>query len=442
MLRTFRAFLEFCYTARRNVHNEKSLIELNDALGRFHKYRTIFETVGVRPQGFSLPRQHSMCHYYQLICLFGAPNGLCSSITESKHIKAVKEPWRRSSRHKALGQMLLTNQRLDKLAAARVDFTKRGMLEGTCLSHVVRKFGNWHLNSRVGHSWGLTMCSHQGRDEDNVNEADDADEVVPHAATIRDHDDGAVDGPTVDAHVDMAKATHKFVFLPVSMESYKSSGTDGKVMVTDLAIQIDVPDFPTMIRCFLYDQLYPNCPLTSSNVPLFTCPSFDGIISVHNSAATMYYAPSDQSGVGGMRRELIWATSSWRKGPPRYDCIFVNAGPNGGIHGLDVARVTLFFSFKFQNEVYPCALVDWFVCFGNEPDEGTGMWIVEPELDVDGERLISIIHLDCIFRAAHLIGVNGQGFLLKELQYHQSLDAFAMFYVNRFIDYHAFSIIS
>ena len=82
------------------------------------------------------------------------------------------------------------------------------------------------------------------------------------------------------------------------------------------------------------------------------------------------------------------------------------------------------------------------MCFGNEPDEGTGMWIVEPELDVDGERLISIIHLDCIFRAAHLIGVNGQGFLLKELQYHQSLDAFAMFYVNRFIDYHAFSIIS
>jgi hypothetical protein len=49
----------------------------------------------------------------------------------------VKEPWRHSSRFEALRQMLLTNQRLDKLAAARVDFTERGMLKGTCLSSVL-----------------------------------------------------------------------------------------------------------------------------------------------------------------------------------------------------------------------------------------------------------------------------------------------------------------
>jgi hypothetical protein len=64
-----------------------------------------------------------------MIRLFGAPNGLCSSITEAKHIKAVKEPWRRSNRDRPLKQMLLINQRLDKLAAAHVDFTRRGMLE-------------------------------------------------------------------------------------------------------------------------------------------------------------------------------------------------------------------------------------------------------------------------------------------------------------------------
>jgi hypothetical protein len=46
-------------------------------------------------------------------------------------IKAVKEPWWRSSRFNALSQMLLTNQRLDKLAAARVDFSQCGMLQGT-----------------------------------------------------------------------------------------------------------------------------------------------------------------------------------------------------------------------------------------------------------------------------------------------------------------------
>lgn len=142
MVRALRAFLEFTYIARRNTQDTKSIRELEDALKRFHQHRTIFEEVGVRVAGFNLPRQHALRHYSSLIRDFGAPNGLCSSITESKHIKAVKEPWRRSSKFEAMGQMLLTNQRLDKLAAARVDFTRRGMLNGTCLSDVLYRLGD------------------------------------------------------------------------------------------------------------------------------------------------------------------------------------------------------------------------------------------------------------------------------------------------------------
>ena len=56
---------------------------------------------------------------------------------ESKHIKAVKEPWHCSSHYKALGQMLLTNQQMDKLAASHVDFTKHGILKGTCLDSLL-----------------------------------------------------------------------------------------------------------------------------------------------------------------------------------------------------------------------------------------------------------------------------------------------------------------
>jgi hypothetical protein len=37
--------------------------------------------------------------------------------------------------------MLLTNQRLNKLATLRVDYTQRGMLGGTCLSTVVAEQG-------------------------------------------------------------------------------------------------------------------------------------------------------------------------------------------------------------------------------------------------------------------------------------------------------------
>jgi hypothetical protein len=140
MVRCIRAFLEFCYTAQQDVHDENSLKELDDALKRFHHYRNIFTTTGVR-KDFNLPRQHAMKHYLSLIQAFGSPNGLCSSITESKHIQAVKEPWRRSNRYNAIGQMLLTNQRLDKLNALRIDFGQRGMLNGTCLTQFLRQQG-------------------------------------------------------------------------------------------------------------------------------------------------------------------------------------------------------------------------------------------------------------------------------------------------------------
>lgn len=140
MVRTFRAFLEFCYLVRRSIITEKTLEQIQEALDRFYRHRQIFETLNV-VSTFSLPRQHSLQHYIHLIRLFGAPNGLCSSITEAKHIKAVKEPWRRSSRYEALGQMLVTNQRLDKLAASRADFTQRKMLDGTCLSAAVLEVG-------------------------------------------------------------------------------------------------------------------------------------------------------------------------------------------------------------------------------------------------------------------------------------------------------------
>jgi hypothetical protein len=135
MLRAISSFMEFCYLIRRSVLDDDDLDAIDHALAKFHQERTIFETEGVRPDGFSLPRQHSLSHYRLLITEFGAPNGLCSSITESKHIKAVKEPWRRSNHHEALSQMLLTNQRLDKLAASRIDFQARGMLDGSIFDH-------------------------------------------------------------------------------------------------------------------------------------------------------------------------------------------------------------------------------------------------------------------------------------------------------------------
>ena len=75
------ALLDFCYLVRRNSICTDTLDLIKEALDRLHHYREIFIETGVRVDNISLPRQHAL-----------------ASITEPKHIKAVKKPWRRSSR--------------------------------------------------------------------------------------------------------------------------------------------------------------------------------------------------------------------------------------------------------------------------------------------------------------------------------------------------------
>lgn len=151
MVQCVAALLDFSYLARRSAHDLESLDAMDEALARFHEHRVVFQEAGIRPNGFSLPRQHALVHYVENIKLFGSPNGLCSSITESAHIRAVKRPWRRSSKYKPLLQILRTNTRLSKLAAARAEYKKRGMLVGDVLHAALRTAG---LNTDEGDDEG------------------------------------------------------------------------------------------------------------------------------------------------------------------------------------------------------------------------------------------------------------------------------------------------
>lgn len=142
-----------------------------------------------------------------------------------------------------------------------------------------------------------------------------------------------------------------------------------------------------------------------------------------------------------MRRERIRAVSSWRKGLPRYDCMFVSTDPDKeGLLGLDIARARLFFSFIFRGVLYPCVLAHWFERIGDKPNENTGMWVVEKEMDANGEQTAEILHLDTIVRAAHLIGKCGRRLIDREILPGHSLDAFRKWYVNKYIDHHAYAI--
>ena len=127
-----------------SVTYTQSLSVLQDALDHFHQHCEIFWTSSICPNGFNLPWSNAAVHYLQLIQELGAPNGLCSSIMELKHIKVVKEPWWWSGCWDAIKQMLTTNTHLNKLAAAWVNFVSHGMLEGMVLDGILSKLGDYH----------------------------------------------------------------------------------------------------------------------------------------------------------------------------------------------------------------------------------------------------------------------------------------------------------
>ncbi|KAH9907674.1 uncharacterized protein B0H18DRAFT_898122 [Fomitopsis serialis] len=409
-------YLEFAYRIRHPIQTDKKLDECEAHLAEYHRHREFLRNAGVRPDGFSIPRQHAHGHTPRHTWNFGALYGLCTSLTESKHIKAVKEPWRRSNRYHALGQMLLTNQRLDKLVAARVDFTARGMLEGTCLSEAL-------TNS--------LSRSPPGTPSSNISHHDDVDELDyplqgpplipdPELELDNDEDDeGVVEGPCIEAFVALARQ--------------RAKGYPG--ILADLGAHIEQPELTTCVARFLAKQLHED-PDDAGVLATYSIPNLR--ISVFPSAVATFHAPVDPSGTGGMRRERIRATPSWRSAGPRYDCAFVEQdSAQAGFRGLGVVRVRLLFSFKFNGILYPCALIEWFLPLGEEPDEETGMWMVEPEFDVDTRRPCEVIHLDTVFRAAHLLPIYGEDPLPFGFRLHDSLDAFRAYLVNKFVDYHA-----
>jgi hypothetical protein len=142
-----------------------------------------------------------------------------------------------------------------------------------------------------------------------------------------------------------------------------------------------------------------------------------------------------------MRRETIRSTPSWRGQGQRRDCVFavVDEGAEG-FRALAALRVKLFFSFRYQGTDFPCALVEWFSPAFGGPDPDTGMWVVRPDANEDGLRDTTVIHIDTIFRLAHLIPVYGDSTIPPDFHFSYSLDVFDAFFVNKYIDHHSHEI--
>ncbi|KAJ7254507.1 hypothetical protein C8J57DRAFT_1473545 [Mycena rebaudengoi] len=370
---------------------EATLDAINASLASYHKEWKIFKESGVVPNGFCLPAfTHTLPSSDPRILViqeFGAPNGLCSSITESKHIKAVKEPWRQSSYYEVLIQMLTINDHLDKLAAACINFTDRGMLLGP-----------------------------------SARALSPAPEPPPEALQQPmdpdDDDEGYIDTRDILGEVKLAKT-------PVC-----SYPRDPNL----LAHCLRLPSLPSLIRCFLHAQAFPDLEAPLDDIPIDDCPDLPCSVKVFPSAVATFCASSDQSDLGSMFHEGIRAVRSWWGGAPRYDCLFVEQDlDQPGFRGLLTMR---------HNRIeFPCALVTWFSAIGDRSCPDVGMWMVEPDVDHHGQRMLDIIHIDTILRGAHLIGIYGEDFLPRYFPHSASLDRFKAFYINKYADHHSHEIV-
>src|SRR5258708_25627438 len=102
------------------------------------------------------------------------------------------------------------------------------------------------------------------------------------------------------------------------------------------------PDLLQLIHGFLYDQLHGKLLPSDDDLP-----EFHEKIQVHKSVIATFYTPSDLSGVGRLRRELIRAVPSWQDGPSQYNCVF--AVTDESVKGICAPHLALFFfSFSFS----------------------------------------------------------------------------------------------
>ncbi|KAF9497027.1 hypothetical protein BDN71DRAFT_1481966 [Pleurotus eryngii] len=357
MVAAICSFMEFCYLARCSVISEDTLTVIETVLEEFNTKWQIFKDLGIHTD-FNLPCQHAIFHYPHLIHKFGCPNGLCSSITENKHIKAIKKPWCHSSRHQALRQILLINQCLDELVATRVHFESYRMLGNSPVK--------WRSTPPLANT--------------------DIDGIVDQI------DCGAASGMLL-AQMRLAKTRE--------LELHICKFLQDQMMDSEVLSMQQLPNIPTQTK-----------------------------INVYHSAVLTFYAPSDLSGTQGM----------YDVGGC-YNCVYLSNDSNEpGFHGLHIAHLQLLFSFKWNRETFPCALVHWFSAVSDSLDPLTGLWIVEPDTDADRHLVIAVVHLDTIFRGVHLIGIAGSSFLPNHFAFHHTFDAFSHFYINKYADHHAHEI--
>ncbi|KIK97261.1 hypothetical protein PAXRUDRAFT_136623 [Paxillus rubicundulus Ve08.2h10] len=84
----------------------------------------------------------------------------------------------------------------------------------------------------------------------------------------------------------------------------------------------------------------------------------------------------------------------------------------------------MFFSFTFQWVIYPCAAIWQFNKIGDSADEDTGMSMVQPVFLPNHFPHTTVIHIDTVYHAAHLVPIYGSREIPHNIKPYHLYDAF------------------
>ncbi|VDC07269.1 unnamed protein product [Peniophora sp. CBMAI 1063] len=456
VVQAIRSFMDFCYIARLSSHSETTLAKLESALRDFHDLREVFREEDIRDH-FALPRQHALVHYAECIRLFGAPNGISTSITESAHIRAVKRPWRRSNRNNPLPQILKTNERMSKMRASREEFASHGLFRGgdvleAALLTVAIESGE--ISTPEPSSEDL---SGEETDLDTLSDGDLSDGELRSRRRQRhrgaksslafalynpDSSDSEDEQDRDERHDADVGSSGSMEPQPPSITLSRKYNHSRKIFRLKLKPRIKAA-LPHLIRRHIHQRLHADdseADTDSSDEPmdLEDLPDFHGNVAVHTSARALFYAPSELGGPGGMHSEIIRSTPRWYGKYERRDTVLVQVHDEDDLMGgMLVARVLAFISFKYHGIPHSCAVVEWFEPAADLPDAATGMWVVKPEIE-GNERPIDLIDTDSIVRACHLVPAYGHSPVPDGFHFAFAHLAYSSYYLNKYSDYHTY----
>ena len=68
--------------------------------------------------------------------------------------------------------------------------------------------------------------------------------------------------------------------------------------------------------------------------------------------------------------------------------------------------------------------------------------MVKLDMDNNGDPHLTVIHLDSIYQAVHLLPAHQDNMPIEHtITMHSSLDTYKLFYINRFVDHVSFEVL-